>query len=110
MTDGRKQHSLCGKPITFPHIRSQGHLPVTQAQQAHATTTPGAVPLTGAYARNGRGPLAQAVPERTAREVSFLSEPNMYSAACRPETRPKTTQSSKELPPKRLLPWIPPPM
>mmetsp|Transcript_24212 Transcript_24212/g.36393 ORF Transcript_24212/g.36393 Transcript_24212/m.36393 type:complete len:88 (+) Transcript_24212:63-326(+) len=29
-------------------------------------------------------------------------------AALRPETRPNTTQSSRELPPRRLLPWIPP--
>mmetsp|Transcript_97679 Transcript_97679/g.314712 ORF Transcript_97679/g.314712 Transcript_97679/m.314712 type:complete len:84 (+) Transcript_97679:224-475(+) len=29
-------------------------------------------------------------------------------AAERPETRPKTTQSNKELPPRRLLPWMPP--
>merc|ERR1712203_436205 len=31
-----------------------------------------------------------------------------YLAALRPETRPKTTQSNKELPPKRLFPWTPP--
>mmetsp|Transcript_138790 Transcript_138790/g.276772 ORF Transcript_138790/g.276772 Transcript_138790/m.276772 type:complete len:110 (-) Transcript_138790:9-338(-) len=31
-----------------------------------------------------------------------------YLAALRPDTRPKTTQSNKELPPSLLLPWMPP--
>merc|ERR1719412_1657041 len=31
-----------------------------------------------------------------------------YLAALRPDTRPKTTQSNKELPPSLLLPCIPP--
>ena len=39
---------------------------------------------------------------------SFKSEPNMYWAAALPATRPKTTQSKSELPPKRLLPCTPP--
>merc|ERR1719330_1851013 len=109
MTDGRKHRSPNKKPTACPHIYGFHvlTLALTQAQHAHVTTTPGDVMPN--YARNGQLSLcSQAVPERTAREVSFISEPNMYSAACRPETRPKTTQSSNELPPKRLLPWIPP--
>merc|ERR1712072_1077752 len=31
-----------------------------------------------------------------------------YLAALRPETRPKTTQSRRELPPRRFLPCTPP--
>merc|ERR1712194_24001 len=30
----------------------------------------------------------------------------MYRAADRPDTRPNTTQSRRELPPRRLLPWM----
>merc|ERR1719379_3390674 len=40
--------------------------------------------------------------------LNFPVLPNMYVAQCRPATRPKTTQSSSELPPRRLLPWTPP--
>merc|ERR1719492_498398 len=36
------------------------------------------------------------------------SAPKMYLHAALPATRPKTTQSNKELPPKRLLPCTPP--
>merc|ERR1711966_583814 len=36
------------------------------------------------------------------------SAPMMYLAAALPATRPKTTQSKSELPPRRLLPWTPP--
>jgi hypothetical protein len=31
-----------------------------------------------------------------------------YCAALAPATRPNTTQSSSELPPRRLRPWMPP--
>merc|ERR1712190_315983 len=34
--------------------------------------------------------------------------PNIHLHAALAATRPKTTQSSKELPPSRLLPWTPP--
>merc|ERR1719231_602842 len=34
--------------------------------------------------------------------------PNMYCAQNRPATRPNTTQSRSELPPRRLLPCTPP--
>mmetsp|Transcript_152961 Transcript_152961/g.266631 ORF Transcript_152961/g.266631 Transcript_152961/m.266631 type:complete len:86 (+) Transcript_152961:59-316(+) len=38
----------------------------------------------------------------------LMLDAEKYRAAARPETRPKTTQSSRELPPRRLLPWTPP--
>jgi len=47
-------------------------------------------------------------PDNSASEVSFIFEPSMHLAACLPATRPNTTQSSKELPPRRLFPWTPP--
>eukprot|EP00438_Fugacium_kawagutii_P006679 Skav219091 [mRNA] locus=scaffold1574:117257:118510:- [translate_table: standard] len=47
-------------------------------------------------------------PVTSRRSTSFMSAPNMYLAAALPATRPKTTQSNRELPPKRLLPWTPP--
>merc|ERR1712203_908978 len=34
--------------------------------------------------------------------------PNIHLQAALPATRPTTTQSNKELPPRRLLPWTPP--
>merc|ERR1712159_713203 len=36
------------------------------------------------------------------------SAPDMYLEAARPATRPKTTQSRSELPPRRLFPCTPP--
>merc|ERR1719198_1666803 len=47
-------------------------------------------------------------PERSLREVGFTSAPIMYLAQCLPLTRPKTTQSRREFPPRRLFPWTPP--
>ena len=39
---------------------------------------------------------------------NFPSLPNMYFAQFLPATRPKTTQSRSEFPPRRLLPCTPP--
>merc|ERR1712226_1309746 len=47
-------------------------------------------------------------PDNSIKETSLMLEPNMYLAQCLPATRPNTTQSNKELPPKRLLPCTPP--
>jgi len=38
----------------------------------------------------------------------LASAPWVYMHAAFPATRPKTTQSSNELPPRRLFPWMPP--
>merc|ERR1712045_2458 len=47
-------------------------------------------------------------PESVMSEVSLTPAPSMYFAQCLPATRPNTTQSSKEFPPRRLLPCTPP--
>mmetsp|Transcript_23652 Transcript_23652/g.53902 ORF Transcript_23652/g.53902 Transcript_23652/m.53902 type:complete len:211 (+) Transcript_23652:214-846(+) len=47
-------------------------------------------------------------PARSFKATVFMSAPSMYSAHALPATRPKATQSSKEEPPRRLLPWTPP--
>merc|ERR1719382_197113 len=47
-------------------------------------------------------------PERSLRLTGLQSAPSMYLVAARPATRPKTTQSSSELPPRRLFPCTPP--
>merc|ERR1719379_2123939 len=44
----------------------------------------------------------------TGQFLNLLSAPNVYLHAALPATRPKTTQSNKELPPRRLFPWMPP--
>mmetsp|Transcript_65422 Transcript_65422/g.191450 ORF Transcript_65422/g.191450 Transcript_65422/m.191450 type:complete len:251 (-) Transcript_65422:445-1197(-) len=53
-------------------------------------------------------PPSRPPPDSSAREVSFMLSPNMYLVHALPATRPKTTQSNKELPPRRLLPCTPP--
>eukprot|EP00959_Pyramimonas_sp_CCMP1952_P097174 2031052-Pyramimonas_sp.AAC.1 len=40
-------------------------------------------------------------PERSLRLTGLQPSPSMYLVAARPATRPNTTQSSNELPPKR---------
>merc|ERR1719375_2656102 len=40
--------------------------------------------------------------------LDFAATVVQYFTALRPETRPKTTQSRRELPPRRLVPWTPP--
>jgi len=47
-------------------------------------------------------------PERSNNETSFMSAPSMYRQQAWPATRPNTTQSNRELPPRRLFPWTPP--
>eukprot|EP00438_Fugacium_kawagutii_P021097 Skav205920 [mRNA] locus=scaffold123:789634:789903:- [translate_table: standard] len=44
----------------------------------------------------------------TGHGLNLSSFPKVNLHAAFPATRPKTTQSSSELPPKRLLPWMPP--
>merc|ERR1711997_882856 len=47
-------------------------------------------------------------PDNSAREVSLMSSPSMYFAHAFPATRPNTTQSRSEFPPRRLFPCTPP--
>merc|ERR1719329_924584 len=42
------------------------------------------------------------------RSTDFTRSPSMYFAQSSAATRPKTTQSRSELPPRRLLPCTPP--
>merc|ERR1712003_568154 len=46
-------------------------------------------------------------PESSFKDVSTIL-PFMHCTQCLPATRPKTTQSNNELPPRRLLPCTPP--
>ena len=47
-------------------------------------------------------------PDSSLRSMFLNLSPSMYFAQWFPATRPETTQSKRELPPKRLLPWTPP--
>merc|ERR1719174_1621366 len=46
----------------------------------------------------------EAPAESSERLTGLNMSPSMYWAACLPDTRPNTTQSRRELPPRRLLP------
>merc|ERR1711966_108373 len=68
----------------------------------------------GAASAFGASPSFGATPARGGRDWSclrstdFTLSPSMYLAQSSAATRPKTTQSRSELPPRRLLPCTPP--